>query len=124
MAYPATRYGWGRLTRLLTVGNRRAAKGGCLLDLGDLIAHHQDLLLIVLAESSFDPGEVEALSEKRRVAEEQDRGFLRLGEDEAEISNVVPFPHRHAGLDPASTEPQATGQVVKWTRIKSRVTMD
>ena len=115
VAYPATRYGWGRLTRLLTVGNRRAEKGGCLLDLGDLIAHHQDLLLIVLAHSSFDPDEVEALSEKRRVAEEQDRGFLRLGEDEANETNVVSFPGRDGGPDPASAESQATGQVVKWT---------
>ena len=24
VAYPATRHGWGRLTRLLTIGNRRA----------------------------------------------------------------------------------------------------
>ncbi|MDB5679481.1 error-prone DNA polymerase [Sphingomonas bacterium] len=120
VAYPATRFGWGRLTRLLTVGNRRASKGGCLLDLGDLIAHHEDLLLIVLAESSFDAGEVEELAEKRRIAEEQDRGVLRLGEDEAVNTNVIPFPDRHAGLDPASIEPRATGHVVRWTQDQVR----
>ena len=48
VAYPATRRGWGRLTRLLTVGNLRAEKGGCILGLGDLIRHLTDLLLIVL----------------------------------------------------------------------------
>ena len=48
LAYPATRYGWGRLTRLLTVGNRRAVKGDCLLYLADLIDHADDLLLIVM----------------------------------------------------------------------------
>jgi error-prone DNA polymerase len=47
VAYPATRYGWGRLTRLLTLGNRRARKGECLLYLADLLDHAQDLLLIV-----------------------------------------------------------------------------
>jgi len=120
VAYPATRYGWGRLTRLLTIGNRRAAKGGCLLDLGDLIAHHQDLLLIVLVESSFDPTEVEALSEKRRIAEEQDRGFLRLGEDEIEIKNIVPFPIRHAESVPASTKPQAAAHVIRLAPAKGR----
>ena len=120
VAYPATRYGWGRLTRLLTVGNRRAAKGGCLLDLGDLIAHHQDVLLIVLADSSFDPDEVEALSEKRRIAEQQDRGFLRLGEDEAEAANVVPFPSHRAGRVQPSAEPHATSQVVEWTPAPGR----
>lgn len=48
IAYPATRHGWGRLTRLLTTGNRRAKKGECTLYLGDLLAHGDDLLLIVL----------------------------------------------------------------------------
>ncbi|HEX4694100.1 error-prone DNA polymerase [Sphingomonas sp.] len=120
VAYPATRYGWGRLTRLLTAGNRRAAKGGCLLDLGDLIAHHQDLLLILLTESTFDAAEVEQLAEKRRVAEEQDRGFLQLGEEEAGESNVVQFPARHAGPVSAPAVPEATAQVVQWTPEQGR----
>ena len=53
VAYPATRHGWGRLCRLLTLGNRRAQKGGCLLGLADLLAHLGDLLLIILPETSF-----------------------------------------------------------------------
>ncbi len=47
IAYPATRHGWGRLTRLLTLGNRRAEKGDCILNLPDLLDHAEDLLLIV-----------------------------------------------------------------------------
>ncbi len=54
IAYPATRHGWGRLTRLLTIGNRRAEKGDCHLYFGDLIAHADDLLLIVMAEESHE----------------------------------------------------------------------
>lgn len=50
IAYPATRKGWGRLTRLLTVGNRRAEKWGCILHFTDLIDHAEDLLLILLAD--------------------------------------------------------------------------
>ncbi|WP_068076521.1 error-prone DNA polymerase [Novosphingobium lentum] len=46
IAYPATRHGWGRLTRLLTLGNRRAQKGECLLHLPDLLDHAEALLLI------------------------------------------------------------------------------
>jgi error-prone DNA polymerase len=46
IAYPAHRRGWGLLTRLLTIGNRRAEKGGCLLHLDDLIEHGEGLLLI------------------------------------------------------------------------------
>ena len=52
VAYPATRHGWGRLTRLLTLGNRRAVKGGCILGLGDLERHAEDLMLIALPASS------------------------------------------------------------------------
>ncbi|HUD30263.1 MAG TPA: error-prone DNA polymerase, partial [Novosphingobium sp.] len=48
VAYPTTRLGWGRLTRLLTLGNRRAKKGECELYLADLIDHAQDLALIAM----------------------------------------------------------------------------
>ena len=47
IAYPMTRHGWGRLTRLLTLGNRRARKGDCTLHLSDLVDHAQDIALIV-----------------------------------------------------------------------------
>jgi error-prone DNA polymerase len=48
IAYPATRHGWGRLTRLLTLGNLRARKGECVLHLDDLLTHAEDLLLIAM----------------------------------------------------------------------------
>jgi len=48
IAYPSTRRGWGRLTRLLTLGNLRVEKGNCRLELGDLLEHLNDLLLIVM----------------------------------------------------------------------------
>ena len=48
IAYPATRHGWGRLTRLLTLGNRRATKGDCILHLVDLLDHAEDLLLVAM----------------------------------------------------------------------------
>ncbi|BAK64848.1 error-prone DNA polymerase [Sphingobium sp. SYK-6] len=50
LAYPATRHGWGRLTRLLSTGNLRAKKGECDLRLDDLLMHSEDLLLIVLPQ--------------------------------------------------------------------------
>ena len=53
VAYPTTRHGWGRLTRLLTVGNLRAEKGDCLLQLRDLLAHCEDMVFIAMAQ----PGE-------------------------------------------------------------------
>ena len=48
IAYPETRAGWGRLTRLLTLGNRRAKKGKCEICLRDLLADPEDLLLILV----------------------------------------------------------------------------
>jgi len=50
LAYPADRHGWGRLTRLLTVGNLRAEKGNCILMQADLLAHLEGLLLIGFAD--------------------------------------------------------------------------
>jgi error-prone DNA polymerase len=38
LVYPASRTGWGRLCRMLTLGKRRAPKGECRLLLGDLLA--------------------------------------------------------------------------------------
>ena len=55
IAYPATRHGWGRLTRLLTTGNLRAAKGDCVLRLPDLLEFCDDLLLIVMAAPGDAP---------------------------------------------------------------------
>ena len=48
LAYPRDRAGWGRLTRLLTLGNLRAEKGDCILHLDDLLAHSFGLELIVM----------------------------------------------------------------------------
>ena len=58
IAYPATRQGWGNLTRLLTVGNMRATKGSCILKFDDLLDHLGDLLLIVMPYSTADAEEV------------------------------------------------------------------
>ncbi|UZW55258.1 error-prone DNA polymerase [Sphingobium sp. JS3065] len=48
VAYPATRRGWGELTKLLTLGNLRSVKGDCILHYEDLTAYLDDLLLIVM----------------------------------------------------------------------------
>ncbi|MCP3730996.1 error-prone DNA polymerase [Sphingomonas sp. MG17] len=55
VAYPANRRGWGNLTKLLTQGNLRAEKGDCILRLTDLLAYHDELLLIVLSDSTATP---------------------------------------------------------------------
>ena len=52
LAYPRDRAGWGRLTRLLTVGNLRGEKGDCILHLDDLLAHIFGLELVVMGGSA------------------------------------------------------------------------
>jgi error-prone DNA polymerase len=54
VAYPVDRAAWGRLTRLLTLGNRRAGKGECTLHLADLTEHAQGLLLIAVADERHE----------------------------------------------------------------------
>ena len=54
VAYPTTRKGWGRLTSLLTLGNRRTVKGECELFLADLIDYAQDLLLVAIADERHE----------------------------------------------------------------------
>ncbi len=61
IAYPATRHGWGRLTRLLTTGNLRAEKGSCTLSLDDLLGHVEDLLLIVMPGAGDPSGLLDRL---------------------------------------------------------------
>ncbi len=88
VAYPATRYGWGRLTRLLTVGNGRALKGGCLLEIADLFAHLEDLLLIVMPESSFDTAENEAMAAENKPG----RNAQEIRDAQHPAPNVVALP--------------------------------
>ncbi|MCE1235485.1 MAG: error-prone DNA polymerase [Hyphomicrobiales bacterium] len=48
LAWPSDRPAWGRLCRLLTLGNRRAEKGSCALALDDLLAWGEGLVLAPL----------------------------------------------------------------------------
>ncbi|NRG16976.1 error-prone DNA polymerase [Rhizobiales bacterium] len=48
LAWPCDREAYGRLTRLLTVGNRRAPKGECHLALDDLLAWGEGMVLAPL----------------------------------------------------------------------------
>ena len=87
VAYPEDRRGWGRLCRLLSKGNMRADKGGCVLGLDDLLAHLDGLLLIVLAESTRREGEGMARREERQTVLPDDPAEREGGGG----SNVLPF---------------------------------
>ncbi len=67
LCYPADREAWGRLTRLLTVGQRRAKKGECHLIGGDLMEHGEGQLILVVPPPRLDGAFEAAL---KRVAGE------------------------------------------------------
>jgi error-prone DNA polymerase len=48
LCYPIDRAAYGRLCRLLTLGNRRAKKGECHLALADIIAESEGQIFIVM----------------------------------------------------------------------------
>ena len=54
LCYPTDREAWGRLTRLLTLGQRRAAKGECHLTGADLLAHGEGQLILVVPPRNLD----------------------------------------------------------------------
>ena len=54
LAYPTDRAAYGRLCQLLTLGRRRAPKGECFIDLDDLLAHADGLILIALPPPVID----------------------------------------------------------------------
>src|SRR5690348_2119712 len=57
LAYPEDRAAYGRLTRLLTLGKRRAAKGECRLDYADVVAHGEGQIVVVLPPEDGDVAE-------------------------------------------------------------------
>ena len=56
LAYPEDRAAYGRLSKLLSLGKRRAEKGACLLCLEDLLEHKEGLLLILMAPIKLTSG--------------------------------------------------------------------
>jgi error-prone DNA polymerase len=52
--YPTDRAAWGRLTRLLTVGKMRAAKGDCVLWFADVLDYAEGQLFIVAPPTDLD----------------------------------------------------------------------
>ena len=67
LCYPTDREAYGRLTKLLTVGQMRAKKGACELVWSDLVAHGDGQLLIIAPPEDLNAAFAQAL---RRAAKE------------------------------------------------------
>src|SRR5664279_5122319 len=85
LAYPRDRAGWGRLTRLLTLGNLRGIKGECILHLDDLKAHVWGLELVAMG------GKAALLAQLRDAAPGRVRlaaAMLYRGRDRAGLARL------------------------------------
>jgi error-prone DNA polymerase len=72
LAFPEDRAAYGRLTRLLTLGKRRAPKGECHLDYADVVAHSDGQIVIALPPETVDMADFAA----RIAADFGDRAYL------------------------------------------------
>jgi error-prone DNA polymerase len=97
LAYPIDREGYGRLSRLLSLGKMRAGKGECELSLADVAAHAQGIALIAWPSDDLDvfegelPRLCEALTSLRNVA----ASWLYRGNDAARIERLDRIAKKH-----------------------------
>ena len=90
LAYPGHRDGYGRLSRLLSLGKMRAEKGECLLSLQDVADHSEGIAFIAWPSDDLDDFEQElprlrdALTSLRHVA----ASWLYRGGDSARIERL------------------------------------
>ena len=101
LAFPRDRAAYGRLCRLLTLGQRRTEKGQCTLYLDDVAAHAEGLIFIALPPEDFTPTSplsspgLTGRSSNHRSLDSEDQGLLdtRLrghdkGNFEAELRRI------------------------------------
>ena len=81
LCLPTDREAYARLSRLLTLGQRRAEKGKCLISLADVAAHAEGQIFIALAPEPWDWREI--------LPREKDEG-----------AEIVPFPLAKGGAPP------------------------
>jgi error-prone DNA polymerase len=90
LAYPLNRNGYGRLSRLLSLGKMRAEKGECELSLADVAAHQNGIAFIAWPSDDLDVFEAElkrlreTLPSLRHVA----ASWLYRGDDAARIGRL------------------------------------
>jgi error-prone DNA polymerase len=93
LAYPTDREAYGRLCRLLTLGQRRAEKGKCTLHLADVAAHAEGLIFIALSETESQLREIkQALGSQARLYLAARHSYR--GDDRARIASLAALAQR------------------------------
>src|SRR4051812_31146324 len=97
LAYPCHRDGYGRLSRLLSLGKMRAEKGECELTLQDVADHADAIAFIAWPQGDLEAFEAElprlrtALSSLRHVA----ASWLYRGDDAVRIERLDRLARKH-----------------------------
>jgi error-prone DNA polymerase len=108
LAYPHDRAAYGRLCRLLTLGQMRAEKGQCTLFLDDVAAHAEGLIFIALPpDDFFGENSKAALRRIKQALEAHAALYLAAnhsyrGNDRARIAALAELA-RYAGLNLVAT---------------------
>jgi error-prone DNA polymerase len=79
LAYPRDRAAWGRLTRLLSLGKRRAEKGDCILRLPDLLEFIEGQNLIVMPPARLHANKLQTLLLQLKQAAPKNGVWLAAG---------------------------------------------
>ncbi|WP_240325621.1 error-prone DNA polymerase [Sphingomonas mesophila] len=97
LAYPLDREGYGRLSRLLSLGKMRSAKGDCDLTLDEIAAHAEGIAFIAMPGGDLEafaaglPGLRAALPGLRHVG----ASYLYRGDDLARIERLDRLARAH-----------------------------
>src|SRR3954471_14576324 len=97
LAYPVDREGYGRLSRLLSLGKMRVEKGACELNLADVAAHAEGIAFIAWPGDDLDcfeealPRLCEALTSLRHVA----ASWVYRGDDNARVERLDQIARRY-----------------------------
>jgi len=105
LAYPRDRAAYGRLSRLLTLGMRRAPKGDCHLTLEDVAAHADGLVLIVVPPPSKDgltAFDLQQLRQKLAQPLHLALSHRYRGDDLRRLTDLVRLA-KYAGVSPVAT---------------------
>jgi len=101
LVYPTSRPAYSRLSRLLTLGKRRAPKGECHLALHDLLEHEEGLLAVVVPPHDLSEDFIDTLAGLARVFDD-DRLSLAVcrayGPDDATRLRQLAALGEHAGV--------------------------
>ncbi len=92
LCLPRDRKAYGRLSRMLSVGQRRAEKGHCTLCLDDVAEHAEGQIFIALSPDDWDWREVHGVPAKR---------------EEPHSADIIPFVGHEGIPSPHALSPQA-----------------